>query len=172
MLLAPLSCLLGLCLATKAPQISARELQQAMEESAEYIKASTVEKDFVIVKSTARYREARLAAADAAKRLGIRLDLRNLSPHRKSGLTFSKKECEESEFDYPCYVARGRDDDGSYASVEYSTAYAGFRPGLYVVIVASDEKGGQIARDAATAAKRVFKDAYVRRTGVYMGCMH
>jgi hypothetical protein len=172
MLLFPTSCLLGLLLATKTPQISARELQQAMDESAEYIKAATVEKDFVIVKSTATYREARRAAADAARRLGVRLDFRDLSPHRRGGLTFSKKECEGNAFDYPCYVARGRGDDGFYVSVEYSTAYAGFRPGLYVVIVASDEKGGQIAMEAATAAKKVFKDAYVRRTGVYMGCIH
>ena len=27
-------------------------------------------------------------------------------------------------------------------------AYAGFRPGLYIVVVASDAKGGQIATDA------------------------
>ena len=85
---------------------------------------------------------------------------------------FSRKECEESAFDYPCYVARGRDDDGLYVSVEYSTAYTGFKPGLYIVIVASDSKAGSIAKDAAKTAKKVFPDAYTRRTGVYLGCMH
>jgi hypothetical protein len=172
MLLSPASCLLGLLLATKTPQISERDLQQAIEEGAEYIKSATVEKDFVIVKSTASYREARRAAEDAARRLSVRVDLRDLSPHSGGGLTFSRKECEDGAFDYPCYVARGRGDDGFYVSVEYSTAYAGFRPGLYVVIVASDAKGGQIAADAVRAARKVFKDAYVRRTGVYMGCIH
>lgn len=165
-------CLLSLVLAAETRQISERELQAAMDESAEYIKAATIEKEFVIVKSTPAYGEARRAAVDAAKRLGVRLDLRELSPHRRGGLTFPRKECEDSAFDYPCYVARGRDDDGFYVSVEYSTAYAGFRPGLYVVIVASDEKGGPIAMDAAIKAKKLFKDAYVRRTGVYMGCIH
>jgi hypothetical protein len=153
-------------------QLSERELQEAMDEGAEFVKAQTVEKDFVIVKSTPDYRAAVRAARDAARQLGVRLDLRSLSPHAKGGLTFPKKDCEESAFEYPCYVARGRDDDGAYVSVEYSTAYAGFRPSLYIVVAASDSQGGQIAKDALKAARKVFKDAYARRTGVYMGCMH
>ena len=71
MLLSPASCLLGLLLTTKTPEISEHELQQAMEEGADYIKSATVEKDFVIVKSTASYRDARRAAEDAARRLGV-----------------------------------------------------------------------------------------------------
>jgi Antibiotic biosynthesis monooxygenase len=51
-------------------------------------------------------------------------------------------------------------------------AYQGFKPGLYIVIVASDSAGGEIAKRSAQAAKKVFKDAYMRRTGVYMGCIH
>jgi hypothetical protein len=171
-MLLPLTFVLGLLLATKTPQLSEQELRQAMAEMAELIKAQTIEKDFVIVRSTGTYRDARRAATNAANRLGMPIDLRGLSPHRKGGLTFTKKECEDNAFDYPCYIARGRDDDGRYVSIEYSTAYDGFRPGLYVVIVASDAKGGRIAADAAAAARKVFKDAYVRRTGVYVGCIH
>jgi hypothetical protein len=111
-------------------QISERELQEAMDEGAEFLKAQTVEKDFVIVTSTPDYRAAVRAARDAARQLDVRLDLRKLSPHAKGGLTFPRTDCEESAFEYPCYVARGRDDDGAYVSVEYSTAYAGFKPSL------------------------------------------
>jgi hypothetical protein len=154
-------------------QLSERELQEAIAEGDEAIKAQTLEMDFVIVKSTATYGAARRAAAEAARRLGVPLDLRKLSPHSEGGLTWSKKECEESAFDYPCYVARGgRADDGFYVSVEYSTAYTGFKPGLYIVVVASDVKGGELVKSAAKAAKKAFRDAYVRRTGVYVGCLH
>lgn len=155
-----------------SPQISERELQEAMDEAAEFVKAQTVEMDFVIVKSTPSYQAALRRAREVARRLDVRLDLRELSPHTEGGLTFPKSDCEESAFEYPCYVARGRDDDGAFVSIEYSTAYAGFRPGLYIVIAASDVKGGQIAKDSVKAARKVFKDAYVRRTGVYMGCIH
>jgi hypothetical protein len=155
----------------KPAQLSERELQEAMAENAELVKAQTVEKDFVIVKSTSKYEEARKTASEAARRLQVPLNLRGLSPY-SHGLTFSKKDCEESAFDYPCYVARGRGDDGFYVSIEYSSVYEGFKPGLYVVIVASDAKGGLVSKQAARSAKKVFSDAYIRKTGVYMGCMH
>ena len=152
-------------------QLSERELQEAMEEGTELVKEQTVEKDFVIVRSTPTYEEARRTASQAARRLQVPLNLRRLSPH-SGGLTFAKKDCEESAFDYPCYVARGRGDDGFYVSIEYSTAYAGFRPGLYIVIVASDAKGGPISRRAVKTVRKMFSDAYIRSTGVYMGCIH
>jgi hypothetical protein len=153
-------------------QISERDLREAREESAALIKMQTVEKDFVIVRSTAAYKDAQRVAVDAAQRLGLPLDLRGLAPHRGSGLTFSREQCQGGAFDYPCYVARGRSDDGAYVSVEYSTAYDGFRPGLYIVVIAGDSAGGDLAKRSAQAAKKVFRDVYVRRTGVYLGCIH
>ena len=155
----------------KPAQLSERELREAMAESADLVKSQTVEKDFVIVRSTPTYEEARKTASEAARRLQVPLNLRGLSSH-SSGLTFSKKDCEESAFDYPCYVARGRGDDGFYVSIEYSSAYAGFRPGLYIVVVASDARGGLVSKEAARSAKKAFRDAYIRRTGGYVGCMH
>lgn len=58
-----------------------------MAEGAEFTKAQTVEKDFVVVRSTPSYRAALRAARDAARRLDVRLDLRNLSPQSEGGLT-------------------------------------------------------------------------------------
>lgn len=172
MLPAALTLLLLSVASHASPQISERELQEAMTEAAEFVKIQTVEKDFVIVRSTRSYAAALRAARDAARRLDVRLDLRNLSPHSKGGLTFPKRDCEGSTFEFPCYVARGRGDDGAYVSIEYSTPYAGFRPGLYIVIAASDAKDGQVAKNSVKVARRIFKDAYLRRTGVYMGCVH
>jgi len=135
-------------------------------------RARTFDKDFVIVRSTAKYEEARRVATEAARRLQIPLNLRDLAPHPSLGLTFPRKDCEDGRFEYPCYIARGRGDDGFYVSIEYSSAYPGFKPGLYVVIVASEDKGGSVVKRAAKAARKIFRDAYTRRTGVYMGCMH
>ena len=57
-------------------------------------------------------------------------------------------------------------------SVEYSNAYSEFKPGLYLVIVASGRRGEAPTRKALEKAKSVYLDAYAKVAGVYMGCMH
>jgi hypothetical protein len=131
-----------------------------------------LDKEFVIVRSTSSFKDARQAAANAATELSVRLDLRGLSPHERTGLTFSKEECTRSEFPYPCYVPRGRWDDGTYVSVEWSSAYKPFSKKLYVVMIASDVPGSRETRRMLEAARRVYPDACAKRVKVYVGCMH
>ncbi len=131
-----------------------------------------VEKEFVIVKSTASYKEAAKAAASAAAKLGVRLDLRGLSPHERTGLTSSEEECSRNDFPYPCYVPRGRYDDGTYASVEWSSDYGGFSKGLYVVMVSSEVTGSSETGRMLEVAHRAYPDAYSKRARVYVGCLH
>lgn len=125
---------------------------------------------FVIIQSTKSYADAKATATKAAKALKLKLDLRNLKPHKTAGLTDTKKECEDNGWEYPCYVGRGRYDNGEYVSIEWSEAFYKFAKGYYIVIVYSGEK-----KDASTAlkkAKKVFADAYSKEAEVYMGCMH
>ena len=88
-----------------------------------------VDKEFVIVKFTPSFKEATQSAAKAAAELGVGLKLRGLSPDLRTGLTFSKEECARIDFPYPCYVPRGRRDDGTYVSVEWSSEYELFARG-------------------------------------------
>jgi hypothetical protein len=125
---------------------------------------------FVIIQSTKNYTEAKATANKAAKALKLKLDLRNLKPHKTSGLTDTKKECEDNSWDYPCYVSRGRYDNGEYVSIEWSEAFYKFTKGYYIVIVYSGEK--KDANNALKKAKKVFADAYSKEAEVYMGCMH
>lgn len=131
------------------------------------------ERNFVIVKSTADYEEAMNAAVDASANLDVRLDLRDLTPNADIGLTWSDSDCVNNGWEPPCYVARGRFDNGVYVSIEYSNAFEGFAEGYYIVIVAS---GADDANDILTAtlrkARTFYADAYMKRTRVYMGCMH
>ena len=131
-----------------------------------------VEKEFVIIRSTADYEAALQTARSAATQLQLKLDLRDLKKNKESGLSFSKKICEEEWEEYPCYVARGRWDDGEYISIEYSDAYNGFRKGYYIVIIAGDEKGDAAVKTILQKAKKYYKDAYSKTTKVYIGCMH
>jgi hypothetical protein len=131
-----------------------------------------VDKEFVILKSTPSFNEATRSAAKAAAELGVGLNLRGLSPNLRTGLTLSKEECARSEFRYPCYVPRGRGDDGTYVSVEWSSEYELFAKGLYVVMITSSVPGSSETRHMLEAARRVYPDAYAKRAKVYVGCMH
>lgn len=128
-------------------------------------------KQFVIVKSTKNYADALTSAKAAAERIPLKLDLRDLVPISKTGLTFSKNACTEDGGDYPCYVSRGRYDDGSYVSIEYSNAFKGFAKGYYIVIVASGSEKRDV-EEVLKKARVIFPDSYVKGAEIYMGCMH
>jgi hypothetical protein len=131
-----------------------------------------VRKSFVILKATASYADARTLAADAAERLAIRMDLRNLGPDGTIGLTFPEDDCRNEFGEFPCYVARGRWDDGVYLSIEHSSSYEGFAEGQYLVVLAS---GGPRDRNVGAALRRAkgsFPETVIKTAPVYVGCLH
>lgn len=128
-----------------------------------------INKAFVIVQSTKNYAAAKQTAEKAAKQLHRQLDLRELKPNRESGLTFADSVC-ETEGGYPCYIARGRYDDGDYVSIEWSNAFDKFAKGFYIVVVYSGNK--EEAAGILPRVKKIFKDAYYKQAEVYVGCMH
>jgi hypothetical protein len=130
------------------------------------------QKRVVIVLSTKSYDLALKRAKEASAKLTSKLDLRGLGKHKKTGLTWKKAVCETDWYGYPCYVARGRYDDGNYVSIEYSSAYEGFAEGYYIVVVSSGDKDSLDVKNALSKAKKIYPDAYAKVTQVYMGCMH
>ncbi|MGF2414544.1 MAG: hypothetical protein ACQUYJ_19570 [Ferruginibacter sp.] len=128
-----------------------------------------IKKSFVIVQSTKNYAAAKLTAEKAARQLQQPLDFRELKPNKKTGLTFADSVC-ENEGGYPCYIARGRFDDGDYVSIEWSNAINGFAKGYYVVIVGAGSKDETTI--VLKKVKKFFKDAYIKQAEVYIGCMH
>jgi hypothetical protein len=128
-----------------------------------------IKKSFVIVQSIKNYKTAKATAERAAAVLHQTLDLRGLKPHAASGLTFADSVC-ENEGGYPCYIARGRFDDGDYISIEWSNAINGFAKGYYVVVTGAGSK--EETTVLLKKAKKVFKDAYIKQAEVYIGCMH
>jgi hypothetical protein len=131
-----------------------------------------VRKSFVILKSTQSYAEARALAAAAAEQLAIRLNLRDLSPDDSMGLTFPQDACADEFGEFPCYVPRGRWDDGVYVSIEHSSSYVGFDEGLYIVVLASGSPRDRTIGAALRRAKGQYPDAVVKTAPVYLGCIH
>ncbi len=126
-----------------------------------------VKKEFLIVKSTTSYKEAKKYSEKISKKLNIKIDFRGLSFHKKDFLSFSKEVCREFD-EESCYVGRGRHDDGEYISIEHTNYYEEFTNGYYIVVVATGE-------DVSKSLKKVKKeisDAYVKSAEVYLGCMH
>ncbi|MGG9961636.1 hypothetical protein [Ferruginibacter sp. SUN106] len=128
-----------------------------------------IKKTFVIIQSTKNYAAAKATAEKATKELKQKLDFRGLKPHKETGLTFSNAIC-KNDGGYPCYIARGRYDDGDYISIEWSDAFDKFAKGYYVVVIYSGNKTA--AEITLQKARKTFKDAYAKDAAIYVGCMH
>lgn len=129
-----------------------------------------IKKYFTIAASTKDYSVAKRKAFKVAEQLDIKLDLRNLHP-RKEGLSFPDSVCINNGWEAPCYVARGRWDDGEYVSIEWSDAFSGFSKGYYIVVVSSGDDLERM-KTRLNVVKRFVSDAYIKSTDVYIGCMH
>ncbi len=57
-------------------------------------------------------------------------------------------------------------------SIEYSNAYSEFTKGYYIVIAASGSKDDAEIKNAFKKIKLRYRDAYIKSSKVYMGCMH
>lgn len=128
--------------------------------------------DLVIILSSKNYNDAVTRAGEAAEKMKIELNLRGLKENATIGLSMDSASCNENGWEFPAYVARGRYDRGKYISVEYSDAYPGLTTGYYIVVVCCDHTGEKSLSESLTEAKKFYPDAYVRKTKVYMGCMH
>lgn len=133
------------------------------------------EVSFVIAASEKSYAQALLKAATLSEQSkimfrsnGINFDPSHLD--KDGGLTYAQSECEGNGWDYPCYESRGRWDEGTYITIEYSSAIQGFTPGLYVVIAASGTKDA--LKPTLQTVKKFVPDAYMKTSSVYIGCMH
>jgi hypothetical protein len=131
-----------------------------------------VEKDFVVLPAIASYAEARRVAGAAARRLGLKLDLRRARPDGHGGLTFSPADCKANDWEHPCYVARGRDDDGAYVSVDVADRFFDAEEQGYLVILASGPKNDPSTRAVAEKARPLFPSAELRTDDVWQGCIH
>lgn len=127
-------------------------------------------REFLIAGSLSDYASALQQAKKVAGGTGLKLDLRGLRPV-SGGLSFDDTICVTEWGEAPCYVARGRWDDGSYISIEHSDAYDGFRPGYYIVVAHSGEAGKTPAA-VLSNVRRIVPSAYIKRSKVYMCCMH
>ena len=132
-----------------------------------------VDKAIVILSTNASYGGADQALRRAERRLGLSVDLRDLGPDEsRRTLSWSANDCEENGWSYPCYVPRGRADDGAYLSIEHTDGYPELAPRHFIVVAASGSPGAAEIKHTLARANELGLRAYVRTVRVYMGCLH
>jgi hypothetical protein len=130
------------------------------------------DKSFLIIASTKNIDESFSIAKTASQKTGLNFRDNKLQADKLIGATFPSDTCAVNGFTFPCYVARGRFDDGSYLSVEYSDGYTGFQKGLYIVIAASGDKNGSDFKNVFKKVQRTYPKSYIKQTKVFLGCIH
>jgi hypothetical protein len=130
------------------------------------------DKDFLILASTSDYASAMRVVKKAAKAMQLKIDLRDLGKSPQLGLTLPKDTCKAFGFDGPCYLPRGRWDDGIYLSIEYSNEYEEFADGYYIVVAGSGIKKDALLQSTLKGVKVYYPDAYIKTSKVYLCCMH
>ena len=81
-------------------------------------------------------------------------------------------DCRSNDWDYPCYVTRGRWDDGAYVSVDEAYRFFDGEERGYLVILASGPKGNPLAQAVVEEAQALLPAAELRTDDVSEGCVH
>ena len=135
-----------------------QEITDDMFYSARYI---------LILKSTTDYNVALRFANESSKKLGLELKIEDIEYSKEKGICFSKDiddELYKGEYAPRRYC-------GDYISLENSSAYEGFVEG-YIVVIAGIYQNKDDAELALRDVKESYPDAYVKKTNLWMGCIH
>lgn len=126
------------------------------------------EKHYVVLGEYRSYSKSLKKAQKYANQIPAPLNLRNLIPDPEVGLT-SNEVCECGE--KHGYISRGRYDDGTYISIEFSKGlYEQETDGYYVVVLYSGSSVEAI--QICDESREKIKKIKVIKGKVYMGCMH
>lgn len=126
------------------------------------------DKYILILKSTKDYEEAVNFTREASEKLNLGFYNENIRYSKEKGIYFSE--------DIPDELYRGGYYPRRYAgdagiSLENSWGYRGFEPG-YIIVVGGVFDRKEDSGKALNKAKEFYEDAYVKRTVMWMGCIH
>ncbi len=125
------------------------------------------DKYILILKSTKNYNEAVNFATKASKELGLEFKNEHIKYSEEKGIYFSEDIDDRLYRDgyYP------RRYGGEYISLENSLAYEGFDEG-YIIVVGGVYNDKERVDRALGKAREIYKDAYAKKTNMWMGCIH
>jgi len=122
----------------------------------------------LILKSTKNYNEAVDFAREVSKKLGLGFHNEDIRYSEEKGIYFSENIYDEV-YRGGYYPRRYLGDEG--ISLENSWAYKGFMPG-YIIVVGGVFGSRENADKILIKAKEFYEDVYVKKTVMWMGCIH
>lgn len=132
---------------------------------------TSIENHFLIVASTKNYASAVKSAQSIAEELNLDFSYNEEYADKTHGLTYSKIDCEDDGWGYPCYQPRGGLHTYSNVSIEWSSMYEGFSEGYYIVVIMSSYNKAD-AKNLLKKAQELVPSAYIKTTSVWYGCDH
>jgi hypothetical protein len=120
----------------------------------------------LILKSTKDYNEALNFARNAARKLKLEFDNDNRRYSKKKGIYF--EGIPDDDYNGGYYPRRYSDE---FISLENSDGYKGFKKG-YILVVGGIYNDRRASNEALGRVKAVYPDAYVKKTKMWMGCIH
>lgn len=124
------------------------------------------DKYILILKSTKDYSKAASFALDAAKKLNLKFDNENKRYSKEKGIYF--EGIEDDDFNGGYYPRRY---SGEFISLENSGYYKGFSEG-YIIVVGGIYDDRKNSKQALAKSKKIYGDAYIKKTKIWMGCLH
>ena len=131
-----------------------------------------IENHFLIAASTKDYSSAAKSAQLIAEKMGLRYVDNEEYSNNKHGLTSSQADCEGDGFDYPCYIPRGGPEQENYVSVEWSSFYAEFSEGYYIIVIANSPERDNEIQMLLQKVKIFAPSAYIKSAMIWNGCLH
>lgn len=120
----------------------------------------------LILKSTKDYNEAVNFARNAAKKLGLKFDNENVRYSKEKGIYF--EGIQDDDYNGGYYPRRYADE---FISLENSSGYPGFKDG-FIIVVGGIYNDRRTSNQALAKIKPFYADAYVKKTKMWMGCIH
>ena len=146
-------------------------VRQYAKEAGQYAKeiesALYQDRYVLLLKTTKDYREAANFSKNACKALTRPFDNQDIKYTQEKGVYFS--ETINDEMYAGGYAPRRY--SGEDISIENSDAYNGFAPG-YLIVVGGIYNDAVSAKKALLTVREFYPDAYIKKTVMWMGCIH
>lgn len=124
------------------------------------------DKYILILKSTKNYNEAVNFAHNAAKKLNLKFDNEHVRYSKQKGIYF--EGIDDPDYNGAYYPRRYSEES---ISLENSDGYEGLSGGFIIVVggIYNDRKASE---QVLGKVKTIYRDAYVKKTKMWMGCIH
>lgn len=120
----------------------------------------------LILSATKDYEEALNFARNAAKKLKFEFDNENKRYSKRKGIYF--EGIDDDDYNGGYYPRRYSDE---FISLENSEGYEGFKGG-YIIVVGGIYGDRKSSSQALAKVKTLYSNAYVKKTKMWMGCIH